>query len=156
MSEGDDSFEMARREVTARLFDAYNRNREIGYGRDKVLISLSAGSLLFSMTFIGALAPGKHWLGVLFLAWMLFGVSIVCVIVGMRRAELAEARMAERFSDLLAELATRKAPDLRVMPTIGATRNPGGILLNNCAVGAFLAGMVCLGLFVGVNLWWGR
>ena len=151
----EDSFEAARREVTARLFDAYNRNREIGYARDKVLISLSAGSLLFSMTFIGALAPGKHWLGVLFAAWIFFAASIVCVIVGMRKAELAEARMAEKLSDSLAELETRN-PDVRVTPKIGATRNPVGILLNNCAVGAFFAGMVCLGLFVAVNLWWSR
>jgi hypothetical protein len=121
MSDGEDSFEAARREVTARLFDAYDRNREIGYGRDKVLISLSAGSLLFSMTFIGALAPGKYWLGFLFAAWMFFAASIVCVIVGMRQAELAEAKWAKKLSDQLVELETRKAPDVRVTPKFVAT-----------------------------------
>src|SRR5438034_7328697 len=108
MLDEEDSFESARRELTARLFDAYNRSREIGYARDKVLITLSAGSLLFSMTFISALAPAKSWLGVLFLAWLWFAGSIVCVIVGMRRAELAEARQALRISHALAELARLK------------------------------------------------
>jgi hypothetical protein len=154
MLEGEDSFESARRELTARLFDAYNRNREIGYARDKVLITLSAGSLLFSMTFISALAPGKNWLGVLFLPWLWFAGSIVCVIVGMRRAELAEATQALRISEALADLARAKAANRQATPNIEATRNRGGIVLNNCAVAAFLAGLVCLGIFVGVNLWW--
>jgi hypothetical protein len=154
MLDREDSFERARRELTARLFDAYDRNREIGYGRDKVLITLSAGSLLFSMTFISALAPGKHYLGVLFFAWVWFAASIVCVIIGMRKAELAEGRLAVRISEGLAELSRRKAPDVQVTPNIEATHNRGGIFLNNCAVGAFFAGMICLGIFVGVNLWW--
>ena len=154
MLDEEDSFESARRELTARLFDAYNRSREIGYARDKVLVTLSACSLLFSMAFISALAPGKQWLGLLFFAWVWFATSIVCVIVGMRTAELAEARQALPISEALAELASRKASNLQVTPNIQATRNRGGTVLNNCAVGAFFVGLVCLGIFVGVNLWW--
>ena len=76
------------------------------------------------------------------------------MIMGMRRAELAEARQALRISEALAELARLKAPNRQATPNIEATRNRGGIILNNCAVGAFFAGSVCLGIFVGVNLWW--
>ena len=74
MLEEEDSFESARRELTARLFDAYNRNREIGYARDKVLITLSAGSLLFSMTFISALAREK--IGWVFCFWRGYGLQV--------------------------------------------------------------------------------
>jgi len=56
---GEDSFEATRRELTVMLFDAHKHNHELAYGLEKVLISLSAGSLLFSMTFISALAPGS-------------------------------------------------------------------------------------------------
>ena len=57
------SVESTRRELTAMLFGSIKQGDEIEYGLNKVLVSLSAGSLLFSMTFISALAPGRHWLG---------------------------------------------------------------------------------------------
>jgi len=155
MLAGEDAFERARRDTTDLLFDAYKRNREIGYSLDKVLVSLSAGSLLFSMTFISALAPAKHWLSVLFFAWTCFAGSIVLVIIGMRTTQLAEAKLAVKMSELLKELEKRKSPGMEVRgPNIKATANRPGILLGNWAVGVFLAGIVCLGTFVGVNLWW--
>jgi len=154
MLDGEDSFEAARREVTELLFDAYKRNREIGYSLDKVLVSLSAGSLLFSMTFISALAPARHWLIALFLAWTCFAGSIVLVIIGMRTTQLDEVKIAVQMSERLDELKQRKSPDVKARLDIKATRNPRGILLGNCAVGVFLVGIVCLGTFVGVNLWW--
>jgi hypothetical protein len=150
----EDRFEGARREITELLFDAYKRNREVGFSLEKVLISLSAGSLLFSMTFISALAPAKHWLIVLFLAWICFAGSIVLVIIGMRITQLTEVKIAVKMSELLEELEKRKSPEVQVRPNIKASPNRLGILLGNYAVGVFLAGIVCLGTFVGVNLWW--
>jgi hypothetical protein len=156
MPDGEDSFEAARKEITARMFDTYKRHTEIGYNLDKLLVTLSGGSLLFSMTFISALAPAKHWLSVLFLAWTCFAVSIVLVLIGMRTAQLDDAKSVVKLSDLLRELGKRKSPELQVIPNITAARNPRGTALTNLAVGVFFAGIVCLGIFVGVNLWWAR
>jgi hypothetical protein len=156
MSDGEDSFEAARREVTERLFEAKSQGHEVGYGLDKALIFLSAGSLVFSMTFVSVLAPGKHWLVMLFLAWTCFGGSIVCVIIGMRMSQVAVGRWAERLSEALKEIDKRRAPGVSVRADYETTRNPRASLLNICAVGACLVGILFLGIFVGVNLWCGR
>jgi hypothetical protein len=51
-------------------------------------MSISGGALLFSMKFVGVLAP-KLLLPVLFLSWAAFGASIVCVILAMRAEQNA-------------------------------------------------------------------
>src|SRR4051812_16740615 len=112
----EDWFERVRLQLTGMLFEAYNRNREIGYGRDKILVSLSGGSLVFSMTLLSALAPGKHWLGALLLAWVLFGVSIGFVIMGMRMAELAELTLVEQLNTRLREIESHR--DTNVPPSL--------------------------------------
>jgi hypothetical protein len=156
MSDGDDSFEVNRRELTGMLLDSVRQNQEIGYGLEKVLVSLSAGALLFSMTFISALAPGKRWLVLLFFAWVWFAVSITCVVVGMRKSQWAAGARAEQASEALRQLEKDKAAGRSSTVQVAAARNRRGLWLNNSSVGAFLAGIVCLGIFVGVNLWWGR
>src|SRR5438477_7492465 len=122
------SVESTRRELTAMLFGAIKQGDEIEYGLNKVLVSLSAGSLLFSMTFISALAPGRHCLGVLFLAWMSFGVSIVCVVIGMRKGHSAASRRAQQASDLLGQLKKHQPP---VRPKVEVPRTGTGIWLAN-------------------------
>jgi predicted transcriptional regulator len=52
-------------------------------------MSISGGALLFSMKFVGVLAPTKLLLPVLFLSWAAFGASIVCVILAMRAEQNA-------------------------------------------------------------------
>ncbi len=156
MSNREDSFEATRREFTQRFFEAYNENNQLGYWLDKSLLSLSGGSLVFSMTFISALAPGRHWLVILFLAWVCFATSIACVIVAMRKAQTATTDRAVEISDRLDELEKRKMPDVTITSTFTMTRNVTRIRLNNYALAAFFVGVVCLGIFVGINLWWPR
>src|SRR5437773_6758369 len=143
---GDDSFEATRREFTQRLYEAYNENNELGYWLDKSLISLSGGSLVFSMTFMSALALGRHCLPVLFLTWVCFATSIACVIVAMRKAQTSATARAVEISALLSELEKRNASDIRVTSTLAMTRNVARIRLNNYALGGFLVGVVCLGI----------
>jgi hypothetical protein len=156
MNNSEDSFEATRREFTQRLFEAYNENNQLGYWLDKSLLSLSGGSLVFSMTFVSAFAPGRHWLVILFLAWVCFGGSIACVIVAMRKAQTATTARAVEISDRLGELEKRKAPDVTITSTLTMSRNVARIRLNTYALGAFLVGLVCLAIFVGINLWWAR
>jgi hypothetical protein len=82
------------------------------------------------------------------MAWGYFAASIVCVIVGMRRSQVELGRTAERMSKSLEELEKHKA----VTPQFRCTRNPLAVLLNSVAVGVFLVGILCLGIFVGINL----
>src|ERR1700686_5372546 len=74
-----------------RAFKEYLRCTEICESRvaavNRVLISLSGGALIFSMTFVDRLAPEKQKLPFLFVAWLGFGASIICVVLAMRAAE---------------------------------------------------------------------
>jgi hypothetical protein len=139
MGDEENSFEALRRELIALLFEAYKRHHDLSYGLEKVLVSLSAGSLLFSMTFISALAPGRHWLGILFGAWIFFAASIVCVIFGMKRSAAAEASLLREWSDTLGELEkSRGAVRVAFTGRVEAKRSHAGVWLTNCALGAFL------------------
>jgi hypothetical protein len=59
------------------------------------------------------------------------------------------------MSKSLEELEKHKAPRVSVTPQFRWTRNRLAVLLNSVAVGVFLVGILCLGIFVAVNLWLG-
>jgi hypothetical protein len=70
----------------------------------------------------------------------------------MRKAQTASSVRAEQISDLLADLDKQKAPGLHAAARIAMTRDPARVGLNSWAIAAFLAGVICLGIFVGMNL----
>ena len=85
---------------------------------DNSLLTLTAGALLLSITFVGTLSASKQCLNLLFVAWAAFILSMICVIVGMMRAQLQShqdavdtANNLERFSQMsFVECTT--APDI--------------------------------------------
>jgi hypothetical protein len=75
-----------RRELKARFDFLLEKGFEQAYQLDKSLLTLSAGALLLSVTFIGTLSKTKHCLSLLFGAWACFVVSILAVLFAMQKA----------------------------------------------------------------------
>ena len=80
----DDNFKDAQKRFVEHLENRIQQGGRVAADLDKTLISLSAGALVFSMTFVNTLAPHKLWLPVLFGAWVAFALSVVFVILAMR------------------------------------------------------------------------
>jgi hypothetical protein len=129
---------------------------------DRTLISLSAGAILLSSTFVPIFAPLKLWLLLLFLAWLSFLITMVVVIFAMRSAQLATEAAIRNASDALRKFEENPATAREAIKVIGlqqpivkklVRRNKSAELLNNCALIAFVIGVVCLATFAGYNLW---
>jgi hypothetical protein len=126
---------------------------------DRTLISLSAGALVLSMTFVGAAAPGKCLLVVLFASWVCFIAAMILVIVAMRSQQEALESAVKNASDALRNLKADKSVKV-VFAKMGipltekkVTASKTVAVLNNWTLGAFIAGVVLLGVFVGSSLW---
>lgn len=55
------------------------RHKEIKEARRtflKTILGLSGGSIVLSITFLKDIAPDRHWLPLLFVAWFFFSVSV--------------------------------------------------------------------------------
>jgi hypothetical protein len=134
------------------LDEKLKQGQAIAADLDKALLSLSGGALVFSMTFVGTLAPARLVLNVLFSAWIAFGLSIVWVVSSMRAAQNLNVRSLTEMADVLEKLNRLEEPGdfPRVM------RSSKWIpILNNAAIAAFVIGVMLLGFFVGYNLMFG-
>jgi hypothetical protein len=124
---------------------------------DKTLISLSAGALIFSMTFVGTFAPAKLLLPLLFLAWGAFASCLTFVIFAMRAEQNHIRKKTHSFDTLLKQLDEDEpllsATKLSVKLTYTVSSALAVRVLNKCAIGAFMIGVILLGSFVGYNLW---
>jgi hypothetical protein len=154
MADNEDSFEKAKQNIAVLFADTLKLHQRIAEALDKTLISLSAGALVLSMTFITTFTPGKSLLPVLFSSWLCFVVSISCVTIATRRAQIATIRDAETLTKSMRELdEKKKGGNLLVDATPQIARDVMVARLNNLAIVAFLFGILLLGLFVGFNLW---
>jgi len=142
-----------RRELISHLELLLQKGFEQAHELDKSLLTLSAGALALSLTFVGNLSGTKHYLGFLFVAWAFFTGSIVVVIFAMRKAQLKThdsaretAANIEQFSDLHDVVAGIMRATISV-----ATDNPVA-RLNRIAIWCFVLGVIFLCLFVGSNL----
>jgi hypothetical protein len=85
----EESFSKLDKELVERIERHLEHGGRVAADLDKTLISLSAGALVFSMTFANSLAPAKHVLWLLFLAWLAFATTMLSVILGLRRVQAA-------------------------------------------------------------------
>src|ERR1700730_9738561 len=143
----------SRREFIERLGFLLKKGLQQSDHIDRALLTLSAGALLLSITFIGTLSETKHCLGLLFAAWGCFVVSIVAVIFGMWNAlhnshtsAVETAANFERFSEM--DLA--EASEQRVTFPVGTNKTV--MWLNGIAILGFVIGVGFLCWFVGANL----
>jgi hypothetical protein len=128
--------------------------QEVGRSLDRAIMTLSGGALVFSMTFVGSLAPARIGLIWLFLSWTAFGLAIIAVAWAMRR---------EQWTTHQSTLLTRQRLDQwdEMHPkgwglfnvTVDVGTNRGVSWLNTGAVALFVVGVVMLCVFVGLNLW---
>lgn len=148
----------AQKELHERAERNIDRGAIVSANLDKALISISGGALLFSMTFVGALAPAKLLLPVLFLSWAAFGGSIACVILAMcaaqnaivaavKNTQLAVERLKK---DTALSVLVQMGVDPKVTPTV--THSKPVFVWNNCAITALIMGLVLLSVFAGYNL----
>jgi hypothetical protein len=97
----DDIYEKglnALREAIDRNLDLTN---DLASRLDRTLISLSAGAILLSTTFVPIFAPRKLWLPLLFGAWLSFVFSILFVIFATRSLLSAIERSIRKAADAL-------------------------------------------------------
>src|ERR1700692_3918310 len=96
-----------------RLDESLERNLDRGSRAaallDRTLISLSAGALVLSMTFVRAVAPGKFLLGVLFASWICFIGAMIAVIFAMRSQQKALESSVKNTSEGLELLRQDKS-----------------------------------------------
>lgn len=161
-TENNDPFEQA----VTRLGDTVERNIDRAARSaaqlDRTLISLSAGALLLSSTFVPIFAPLKLWLLLLFLAWLSFLATMVVVIFAMRSAQIATEAAIRNASEILRQLEANPTLTREAIKLLGlqrpiakkiVRRNKSAEHLNNCAIIAFIVGVFCLATFAGYNLW---
>src|SRR6266550_5362007 len=99
----------AKEHLLERLISTVGRIHDAATALDKTLLSLSGGALVFSMTFVDRLAPLRLCLPLLFLAWALFGASMVSIVFGMRVAHNYLVRQAKEIVDLWNQLNTAES-----------------------------------------------
>ncbi len=154
-----ESFSQVDKDLIERIEQNLERGGRVAADLDKTLISLSAGALVFSMTFVSSLAPAKLALWVLFLSWAAFGTSMLSVIFAIRNVQNALVKGMGNLK-LAAEAIEQNKPihSFFKVPmqklTTKVTNNLLVERLNILAISAFVLGVLLLGVFVGYNLWY--
>jgi hypothetical protein len=149
------------RDARSKLSESIERNIEragrVAAQLDRTLVSLSAGALVFSMTFVGTFAPRRLLLPVLFCAWGAFAGCLTFIIFGMRAEQNAIRKATGNFDSLLKQLDAHEplvsAAKLSVKLTLTFPAARWVLILNKCAIAAFMLGLALLGFFIGYNLW---
>ena len=140
-----------RREIADRIFRIIQYGAEISAALDKIIVGLSGGALVFSMTFVDRLAPAKLWLPVLFLSWIFFAASIVGVAFGLRRLQRSLSAELDEL-DTLAKKADQLFAKGELMTMGTGTKSAGIHFWNALSIWSFLLGIISLGAFVARNL----
>lgn len=159
---GDDRIEELRKKLDEVIERNLDRASESASRLDRTLVTLSAGALVLSMTFVGRVVPAKSYLVVLFVAWACFVASLICVVLAMRMIQNALDAAVRTAGDTLklidenlpaARAALKKIRRDAPLSRKRITRQRWVERLNKWALVSFLVGIVLLGIFVGVSLW---
>jgi hypothetical protein len=153
MTEARRTIDRSRRELIEQMRGLVDKGHAQAERIDSALLTLTAGALLLSITFVGTLTTSKQCLILLFVAWGTFILSMICVILAMMRAQhqshqsaVETANNLERFS----ELDFVQAAQQRVTFPVGTQKTVAS--LNVIAFIAFIIGVAFLCSFVGINL----
>jgi uncharacterized membrane protein YjfL (UPF0719 family) len=142
-----------RREILTHLHTLLAKCLQQSQEIDRSLLTLSGGALLLSITFIGTLSQPRQMTGLLFVAWGCFIAAIVAVIFAMKKAyETSHATAANTADNLerYSQMDVVTAYGHRATFPVGQDR--GVAWLNQIAIWGFVAGVVSLCAFVGLNL----
>ncbi|MDB5319488.1 MAG: hypothetical protein JWN40_1119 [Phycisphaerales bacterium] len=121
---------------------------------DTWLLTLSSGALGLSMTFVKEFAPQPKGVPWLIAAWGTFGISVFCVLSNLRNAPNVHLRFIQILDKYMQSNYYRSCylDDVRAEQQ----RDPGLRQidrLNRFAFWLFAVGLICLGVFLFMNLW---
>ena len=100
-STNDDDYAKGLSLLRDTIEDNFDRARDTAARLDKTLISLSAGALVLTTSFVPTFAPQKLRLPLLFLAWLAFVVTMILVIFGMFFEKNATEKAIQQAGDSL-------------------------------------------------------
>ncbi|MDP9099806.1 MAG: hypothetical protein M3N48_12570 [Verrucomicrobiota bacterium] len=153
MTEARLLIDRSRRELIEQLRGLVEKGHAQADRIDNALLTLNAGALLLSITFVGTLTTSKQCLSLLFIAWAAFILSMISVIFAMMRAQYQSHQSAvetannlERFSQMDFVAAAQQ----RVTFPVGTQKTVAS--LNIVAFVGFIIGVAFLCFFVGINL----
>ena len=142
-----------RREIAGQMERYVQYSGKVAAALDKIIVTLSGGGLVFSMTFADRLTPARLWLPLLFASWLAFAVSIVCVAFSNKALQKQIIKRANQLNQLAKgfekNLAEGKVP-VSIAVEIARFGNIG--FWNNVAIWSFVSAIILLGAFVGRNL----
>jgi hypothetical protein len=145
--------DVIRKELDAEDKLARRKCDETSSELDKVVVSLSSGALVFSMTFVRYLAPQRIWLPILFLSWLAFTAAIVIVAWSIRQSQKHLVITILRHDNLRKDLDKLEADKaISADYTVRANLLKDIGRLNNLAIACFISGLILFGIFVGRNL----
>ncbi len=164
-SNGNDS----KLEYKQRIYDQYLTERESLLKTkketvtqlDKALLTLNAGALAISITFIREIAPHpENWtMLLLIVSWMSFVASLVFTLLSFRKSAEAFDRQIEIIEeDLKRELDeepdenSADEADIEEKEPLNAPRKHVR-MLNLCSLWTFIAGVGILCIFAAANLY---
>ena len=153
----EEAFEKTRDALVQEVFRASEAAQTRAYTSAKTILSLSGGALVFSMTFVEKIAPAKQHLWLLFSSWVAFAISMLAVVVAMKRGETSAsnrmrsaAKEVQNLDDLKADFL-RNGKFAKVDPFYVTVK--GASTCNWTAFVGFAVGIFVLGIFVALNLY---
>ena len=120
---------------------------------DKVMVSLSAGAFVLSVTFLGQASPAPIAKALLVLAWIFFGMAIVAISLAFLFSQYACMKEQSNWGQFVRDMVTPGNEAEAVRP--GRAGNPywkGTEILNWLSMASFLLGLVFLVVFAATNL----
>ena len=111
---------------------------------DKTIVTLSAGALALSLTFVREIAPQPGYVALLFLAWGAFGISLLLILLSFLFGQYDMRRQREIVDEMYeSQEDSSEARNGWCLAT--------GVL-NTVSLLAFLTGVVFLAVFAACNL----
>jgi hypothetical protein len=144
-NEYDREYEEKKYEVYLKeRYTLIDLEREASTAFDKAIITLSSGSILFSVILVSDIFGAKYVLnlGYLILSWVAFSLSIITILVSFQTSIYSYKRQI----DILENEYFGKRENLKnINRTITAS-------LNIISISTFLIGLVLFGIFILLNI----
>lgn len=142
----------ARRDIARLMEEQVRHGAEVGGALDKIMVTLSGGALVFSMTFADRLAPARLWLPILFLSWFAFAVSIISVVFASRASQKDLSKRAGKLNTAAKEFEEYLAEGTVGTVITDLSVHSGVVFWNRIGIWSFVSAIVLLGVFVARNL----
>lgn len=118
---------------------------------EKLVVSITSGSLGLSVLFLKDIAPDPTHRPILYAAWAALVASLICTLVSwLTSAQAANERIAH--VDLLLNANAEAHPRVSELQKSAERWNRVTVILTLAAGGTMILGMALLAAFAGINL----